>query len=398
MIAIYKSSTFLILLIITIITASTTANTHGLSSRHNSIRHNLHNNIHNSPYNVGWIRGGTATVQADHSEATISEMEDAGVELCEEQKTSIAGPSFPLCITASTPSGKRSPSAWMTANRDLLFNTLLPKHGAVLLRGFDIPDADEFSKTVVAMGLEEQPYIGGNAVRTVVADRVFTSNESPPTERIPFHHEMAQVPRFPTRVMFYCETPSEEGGETPIVLSTEVADYMSSTMPSLFNRFQTEGVRYIRTMPTHDDPTSALGRGWMSTYTNGVNDKNLAEEEMRRDGVEWEWMENGDLRTISKKLTAIRSIDGKNVFFNQVVAAYSGWNDSRNVGENAIVFGDSMEKLPKEEMEKLIDKMDELSVAFKWRQGDVLIIDNRLAMHSRRPFVKPRRVLASLAR
>ncbi|GMH46771.1 hypothetical protein TrRE_jg6634 [Triparma retinervis] len=347
---------------------------------------------------VGWIRGGAVLPGTDSSEDILETMHECQVAECKEQKTSIAGPTFPLCITGSTPTSLSTPSAWMSANRDLLFNTLLPKHGAVLLRGFDIPSASEFSSVVLAMGLEEQPYIGGNAVRTVVADRVFTANESPPTERIPFHHEMAQVPRFPTRVMFYCETPSVQGGETPIVLSSEVADYLSAEMPELFERFEREGVRYIRTMPAVDDATSALGRGWMSTYTGGVDDRGLCEEEMRKDEVEWEWLPNGDLRTTSKKLTAVREVDGKNVFFNQVVAAYSGWNDSRNVGEDAIVFGDTMEKLPKPEMGKLIKEMEGLSVAYEWEQGDVLIVDNRLAMHSRKPFVKPRRVLASLAR
>ena len=262
----------------------------------------------------------------------------------------------------------------------------------------DVPTASDFSSLVLSMGLEEQPYIGGNAVRTVVAPRVFTANESPPTERIPFHHEMAQVPRFPTRVMFYCETPSTAGGETPIVLSDEVCEYLKRELPELHERFKKEGVRYIRTMPKEDDSTSALGRGWMSTYTGGEDDRDKCEEVMRKDEVEWEWMDNGDLRTTSKKLTAVRDVDGKEVFFNQVVAAYSGWNDKRNRGEDAIVFGDSLEKLPKEQMEELMKEMDRLGVAFKWEKGDVLIIDNRLAMHSRKPFEKPRRVLASLAR
>ena len=33
---------------------------------------------------------------------------------------------------------------------------------------------------------------------------------------------------------------------------------------------------------------------------------------------------------------------------------------------------------------------------FSWQKGDVLLIDNRLAMHSRNTFEPPRRVLASI--
>lgn len=57
------------------------------------------------------------------------------------------------------------------------------------------------------------PYVGGAAVRTPVTPRVFTSNESPPSEKIPFHHEMSQVPNPPTHLFFYCETPAVSGGE-----------------------------------------------------------------------------------------------------------------------------------------------------------------------------------------
>lgn len=46
-----------------------------------------------------------------------------------------------------------------------------------------------------------------------VTPRVFTSNESPPSEKIPFHHEMAQVPEPPTHLFFYCEVPTLTGGE-----------------------------------------------------------------------------------------------------------------------------------------------------------------------------------------
>ena len=34
---------------------------------------------------------------------------------------------------------------------------------------------------------------GGAAVRTQITENVFTANESPSSEKIPFHHEMSQV-------------------------------------------------------------------------------------------------------------------------------------------------------------------------------------------------------------
>lgn len=53
--------------------------------------------------------------------------------------------------------------------------------------------AKEFNDVVEAFGYEELPYVGGAAPRTNIVGRVFTANESPPDQKIPFHHEMAQV-------------------------------------------------------------------------------------------------------------------------------------------------------------------------------------------------------------
>lgn len=70
---------------------------------------------------------------------------------------------------------------------------LLRKSGAVLFRGFPVNTASDFNDVVEAFGFEELPYVGGAAPRTNVVGRVFTANESPPDQKIPFHHEMAQV-------------------------------------------------------------------------------------------------------------------------------------------------------------------------------------------------------------
>ena len=58
-------------------------------------------------------------------------------------------------------------------------------------------------------------YVGGAAVRKLVVGRetgdaelndmqILTTNESPPSEPIPFHHELAQTPDAPDHICFYC--------------------------------------------------------------------------------------------------------------------------------------------------------------------------------------------------
>ncbi|KAL0341967.1 UNVERIFIED_CONTAM: Clavaminate synthase-like protein [Sesamum calycinum] len=90
----------------------------------------------------------------------------------------------------------RNPSVLTVAVKEQKpwLDSLLHTHGAILFRGFDsLATASDFNDVVEAFGYEELPYVGGAAPRTNVVGRVFTANESPPDQKIPFHHEMAQV-------------------------------------------------------------------------------------------------------------------------------------------------------------------------------------------------------------
>ena len=85
-----------------------------------------------------------------------------------------------------------------------------------------------------------------------------------------------------------------------------------------------------------------------------VKNKEEAEAKMKNDGWEWEWLEGGDCRTFSKTLPAIvTGSNGRKVFFNQIVAAYTGWNDKRNKSKEAVMFGDKSGYMPNDVMESL---------------------------------------------
>ena len=86
---------------------------------------------------------------------------------------------------------------------------------------------------------------------------------------------------------------------------------------------------------------------------------------------------------------------GVKFFFNQLIAAFRGWQDARNVGEKSICFGD-YSAISNDDMAVVIRLSDLLTFDIPWQTGDVVLVDNFLAMHGRRPFEGQRRVLASL--
>mmetsp|Transcript_12565 Transcript_12565/g.12188 ORF Transcript_12565/g.12188 Transcript_12565/m.12188 type:complete len:320 (+) Transcript_12565:88-1047(+) len=309
---------------------------------------------------------------------------------------------FPLVIKPKERSRSSDLNDYIQNKRNEIDNLLLT-HGAILFRGYEIYSAEDFDSIVVSTQLNGMEYLGGAAVRTQITPRVFTANESPSSEKIPFHHEMSQVPQPPTHLFFYCETAPKDGGETPILKSSEVCRRLTEIHPDFMDRLKSQGVKYVRYMSRKDDSTSAIGRGWEATYL--TNTKEGAESALTKQGSSFEWLPGDVLKTITKPLPAVRtdrSTDdtkrtGTTNFFNSIVAAYTGWNDSRNRGSEAVVLGDGT-PVPAVFIKDAVAIMDEICVALPWERGDVLLIDNRTVMHSRRPFQGPRRILASLVR
>lgn len=80
-----------------------------------------------------------------------------------------------------------------------------------------------------------------------------------------------------------------------------------------------------------------------------------------------------------------------------MVAAYTGWNDSRNQGKYAVQLADGS-YCDEEAMEAATVMMEEISAKIRWEANDFILIDNRTVMHSRKPYEGKRRILAALAR
>ncbi|KAK7809444.1 clavaminate synthase-like protein At3g21360 [Quercus suber] len=310
------------------------------------------------------------------------------------------GIQFPLVLSPN-PKSQTPPSSLSLFTKAIktektFLDSVLHKSGAVLLRGFPVNTASEFNDVVEAFGFEELPYVGGAAPRTNVVGRVFTANESPPDQKIPFHHEMAQVPTFPSKLFFFCEVEPGSGGETPIVLSHLVYEKVKERHPEFVERLEEHGLLYTRVLGEDDDPSSPIGRGWKSTFL--TNDKSVAEERAANLGMKLEWLEDS-VKTIMGPIPAIKfdKTRQRKIWFNSMVAAYTGWEDARNDPVKAVTFGDG-KPLPADIIYDCLNILEEESVAFPWQKGDVLLLDNWAVLHARRSFNPPRRILASLCK
>jgi len=314
-----------------------------------------------------------------------------------DEERVFAGRAFPMTLSPLL-SGRTTLTEWAAEHREELLR-LVRENGAVLLRGFGGMETPQgFSDFVMGLRLEEFGMGCSAAPRTEVAPGVFTANEAPPQEKIPFHHEMAQCEDKPAFLFFYCEFPAQTGGATPIIPSNAVATHLREAPPAVAQRLAARGIRYARTLPAQDDPLSPIGKSWRTSFNTDT--RQGAEAAMAAAGTTWRWHGNGDLYTETKQMPAlvVDGRSGKEMFYNAVIAAITGWEDGRNDPLKAIRYGDG-EELDGEAVAALLETGEWMAahrVAFAWQSGDVLIIDNQAAMHSRETFTPPRRILASL--
>lgn len=301
---------------------------------------------------------------------------------------------FPLMYEGQ-PSDVTSVLHWIVKNK-VKIEDELKIHGAILFRDMGVNDDQSFDCFIRAFDWPSFTYEESlsNAVRRNRTELVFTANEAPPDVSIFLHHEMAQTPIYPSKLFFYCELASQSGGYTPICRSDVLLEHLKREIPNFVHACEDKGVRYSQTMPSDNDLESGQGRSWGSTLS--ANSPDEAETKLRKLKYEWQWRGDGSLSVITPRLPAIRILDdGRKVFFNQLIAAFRGWQDARNVGEKSICYGDNS-PISNEDMEVVIRLSDLLTFDVPWQNGDIVLVDNFMTMHGRRPFEGQRRVLASL--
>lgn len=304
---------------------------------------------------------------------------------------------FPLIYAMSANNGADAGAvaAWVQANLDILKREL-SEHGAILFRGFPLKTDLDFDAFIQMFALKNFTYTDSlsNAVRRNRTERVFTANEAPANIAIYLHHEMAQTPIYPSALFFFCELPAITGGATPLCRSDVLLNQIEAVLPEFVKACEDKGVRYTNTMPDQEDLQSGQGRSWRSTLN--APDKAAAEAKLQSLGYQWQWLPEGNLRVTTPVLPAVRTLeDGRRVFFNQLIAAFQGWQDKRNVAQKSICFGDGSAIDP-QAMAIVIKLAEDLSFDMAWQAGDVAWVDNSVVMHGRKPFTGERRVLASL--
>lgn len=289
------------------------------------------------------------------------------------------------------------PRVWAQDNREWI-DTRLRRHGALLFRGFDLPDVAAFEAFVDAASERRMDYADRTSPRSHVQGRIYTSTDHPADQPILLHNENSYSYAWPKKIFFYCVTPAERGGATPVADCRRVAELLGTEIVDGFRR---RGVMYVRNFG------EGMGLPWSEVFQ--TEDRAEVEEFCRRNRIRVEWKDGDRLRTRQVRPAVIDHPDGgETLWFNQVLLFHPAGLEEEMRREllaafaapedlpNWACYGDG-EAIEPEVLERIAAAYEEATVSRPWGRRELLLCDNMRVAHGREPYAGERKVVVGMA-
>lgn len=318
---------------------------------------------------------------------------------------------FPAFITPEKDLNFEDLEFKLNENKALIQEALL-HHGGLVFRGFPVSSAKHFAHFIEMLNFGKfVNYIGGDSPRDKVEKEVYTSTEAPPPIHIPLHQELSYIKYAPRHIYFFCETPPEEGGETIVADARRVYKALD---PEVIERFQAKGLTYISRYYYRSKIMEWVNRfkrshkSWVEVFE--TENKTEVERKCIENEFAWRWLHSDWIEIKQTRPAVLSHPQTKEVvWFNQAhLYDFSprllGWKNyiaakifyfRKSTRLHEITFANG-EHVSRDDLYHILDVLNESTVSFPWHKGDVMVLDNVLAMHGRAPFKGKRRILTAL--
>lgn len=315
--------------------------------------------------------------------------------------------------------------AWMKANKQS-FDKKFYENGAILFRGFDIDTPKDFEAIALQTDSRLKNDYYGTSPRNIVKGTtyVYTASELPGYYPIMQHCEMSYVKQPPISLFFYCHVEPDYGGETPICNFRKVYADMD---PKIREEFDKRGLITVRnySAPGKSSKFNLFElKKWNEIFQ--TTDKAEVERQCKEQEIEFEWLNNDNLRLLHRTPAAIEHpLSKEKVWFNHLqvfnpVAASIEYGYIHQYQHRAktlfwniflklmvgvkkmttapidqsmnVLFGDGKE-IPDSYVQHIEDLIWKNLVIFPWKKNDVIAIDNFSTSHGRLPYEGKREIL-----
>ncbi|EPQ26390.1 uncharacterized protein PFL1_06038 [Pseudozyma flocculosa PF-1] len=355
-----------------------------------------------------------------------------------------------LARTSATTAGARTTSS-------SALGELLASHGGALhFRSTPLRTAADFSRFLYTIAGQQgwRPHVdkGLMVLRKPHADNVATANEGPPYQPIGSHNEYGLSTHFPRYIAFFCLSPPQQGGQTPIASSLKLYHDLEREVPEYIAALRDEGVAFTIHHPRDTIEGCIQGNALFSSSafgpSEGVEGVVGLDEDAKRKVVEsnvdalaaeggwtptlhrdeptaphWKkrgfsatWNEDGSV-LVTQRVPGVRDHPslGAKTYFNNIHNrfAYSraaGALQPPHIAKNQTtaagrpfyqfpphIVGEREDRPVEERWTRVADEVTARNqVDVEWSVGDVLLLDNLAVQHARRTWKGDRRLLASL--
>ena len=285
---------------------------------------------------------------------------------------------------------------WAAEHRDAL-RAAVAAHGAVLVRGLGLRDADEttavFRRLATSLMTEKEAF----ARRQVHADGVYSSATWPANQPMCMHHELSYTLEFPGLMLFACLSAPTRGGATAVSDSRAV---LSALPAELVTRFERDG--WMLTRSYNDEIGASVAEAF------GTDDRSAVEAYCRANGIGFEWQPDGGLHTWQRRSAVVHHpVTGQRCWFNQI-AFLNEWTIDPEVREYLVdMYGDdglpfntrfgNGDPIGADVVQLLNQVYEDHTVREPWQAGDLMLVDNIRTAHSREAYEGPREILVGMA-
>lgn len=285
---------------------------------------------------------------------------------------------------------------WSASNQELIATHLI-QHGGILFRNFQLGNMAEFEQFIHTVSGELLEYRDRSSPRSAIQGKIYTSTDYPANQSIFLHSENSYAATWPLKIFFYCVTPAQQGGETPIADTRKLFKQIN---PKIRDRFIEKKVMYVRNFG------DGFGLPWQTVFQT----TNPAEVETfcHSNGIECEWKQANRLRTRQvREAVVTHPKTGEQVWFNHAAFFHVSTLEP-NIRE-ALLAEFQEEDLPHNTyygdgspiesavLDEIRAVYQQETVIFPWQAGDVLMLDNMLTAHGRKPFLGQRKVVVGMA-
>lgn len=285
---------------------------------------------------------------------------------------------------------------------------LLDEVGAIVFRGFAMRNTGEFDRLVANYDSMASGYSGGATPRGQLSMRVFEATSTPARVQIALHQEMAYLPTYPERLVFFCRMPSINGGETILGDMRRLTGELDQEFVSEVDRL---GVLYTRNLRDRNISTGnplldPIHKAWQDAFF--TEDPGKAVAEAQAVGLGAQWLDDGSLCvTYLGPGLSEHPRTGERLWFKQLQTLNLGPHntekyemyESQYGATNRFPFAATLGEgtpVTAEQAYGLADAADRCAVEFPWSSGDVLLVDNFRVAHGRNTFTGLRDVQVAL--